>query len=581
MMRATKSIKTVCSITVLLLLTLFGNSRLLCSLSPVELIKNGNFSQGNTGFVTSYALAHTAYTDIKQPGYYMLTSNPNECYLTFGQIASHSVSDTLMLLENGSLNANAICWSQTIHGIPKNTDFELSFWYAAIVMLNPAKMEVRINGQAFPGSTVQFPDDSCIWHQFTVKWNSGNADSAQIDLINTNLSYFGNDFVLDDISFKQECSFELNLTKYYEICRGDSSKVINKVANGSAPFNFKWEPAQGLSDPTAAEPIFFPDKTTRYYLTATDEAACTFIDSIDVTVNEKTHAKITAGNNGTLCPCDSIILTAEGGSDFLWDNGSTSQSIVVNSTGKYGVTVSNKSKCPSYIDTLITALNVQPKIFIDTAHTKIGDTLTVYLKVRNDSTLNTCSNLKNKFNAEISFNSTILTPVLSTPHGVKSSSNHNNEILNLSGNINDSVVYKLTFFVTLGNDSTASINIDKFSLGCSEISPVIQNGDVIIDDICKYPVARTFDADTPLSIINTPNPANLSTKFQISTPESGRHKILLFNSYGQLVDVIFDQSINPGLITFDYNTSLLSNGVYYYSFSTPDYSITKKLIIIK
>jgi hypothetical protein len=551
-----------------------------CGLSPQELIQNGDFSKGDINFESDYIKSHFDLYDIKQPGYYIITSDPHSCYYTFGKLTSHSPGDTLMLLANGNLNSDKACWRQTLKSLPHNADFQLSFWYASVDPLNPAKIAVKINGNLLTGTPVQFPWDSCIWYNSICTWNSGNSDIARIEFINTNLSYYGNDFVLDDISFKQNCSINVDLKKKYDICLGDSGKIVyNQKVQGVDPISFKWIPTNGLSNPNIADPTFSPKVSTRYYLTANDASDCAFYDSVDVTVNNYPNAKLILDKSSNLCPCDSIVLRVEGGSEYLWDNHETTPSITVKSTGKYGVTVSNGSTCTVYLDTLIQKISINPTVVIDTSHTKIGDTLTVLMKIIDDGSRLKCG-MKN-FTAKISFNSTILTPILPTPRGIKENGALNKEFLNITGNAEDSIAYKFTFFVTLGNDSTAKVNIEEFKFDCSDVQPIIKNGNIIIDDLCKAPSPRLFDSSIPMTLANSPNPVSSSTEIEISTPEYGRHKLILFNSYGQQIESIFDQIVKPGIIKINYNVSRLSDGIYYFVLQTPDYSLTRKMVIIK
>ncbi|MFI5218623.1 MAG: T9SS type A sorting domain-containing protein [Bacteroidia bacterium] len=52
-------------------------------------------------------------------------------------------------------------------------------------------------------------------------------------------------------------------------------------------------------------------------------------------------ATITANKNPNICISDNIILTANNGSNYLWNTGATTQSITVNTAGNYTVTVTN------------------------------------------------------------------------------------------------------------------------------------------------------------------------------------------------------------------------------------------------
>ncbi|MEM8906535.1 MAG: gliding motility-associated C-terminal domain-containing protein [Bacteroidota bacterium] len=81
-----------------------------------------------------------------------------------------------------------------------------------------------------------------------------------------------------------------------------------------------------------------------YGLTVTDENACTGTTSIEVSENESLTPVIV----GDLAVCDgeSSLLDAGGGfATYLWSDGSVEQTLMVNSTGTYQVTVSDANGC--------------------------------------------------------------------------------------------------------------------------------------------------------------------------------------------------------------------------------------------
>lgn len=55
----------------------------------------------------------------------------------------------------------------------------------------------------------------------------------------------------------------------------------------SGAFTYVWEPAEGLSDPTASDPIASPERTTTYTVTGTDDIGCTSTAEITITVDNQ------------------------------------------------------------------------------------------------------------------------------------------------------------------------------------------------------------------------------------------------------------------------------------------------------
>src|SRR2546423_6025477 len=54
---------------------------------------------------------------------------------------------------------------------------------------------------------------------------------------------------------------------------------------------------------------------------------------------------ITAGGPTTFCTGGSVTLTASSASSYLWSSGATTQSITVNASGSYSVTVTDANGC--------------------------------------------------------------------------------------------------------------------------------------------------------------------------------------------------------------------------------------------
>jgi|GEM_PF-527838 len=69
------------------------------------------------------------------------------------------------------------------------------------------------------------------------------------------------------------------------ICQKDSV-MIGGAPTGPAGATFLWTPADGLSDPTVANPMASPDDTTAYVVRITDGIGCNSFDTVVVNVNE-------------------------------------------------------------------------------------------------------------------------------------------------------------------------------------------------------------------------------------------------------------------------------------------------------
>jgi len=105
---------------------------------------------------------------------------------------------------------------------------------------------------------------------------------------------------------------------------------------------YSWTPTYGLSDSTVSNPIVLPILKTLYYVTVTDTlTGCTATDDILITVTGGPTA--IASQDTTVCIGSAVILSASGGTDYMWSTGDTTTSIVVTPsvTTTYVVTVTD------------------------------------------------------------------------------------------------------------------------------------------------------------------------------------------------------------------------------------------------
>jgi hypothetical protein len=80
---------------------------------------------------------------------------------------------------------------------------------------------------------------------------------------------------------------------------------------------------------------------------------------------------------------------------------------------------------------------------------------------------------------------------------------------------------------------------------------------------------------------NYPNPFNPSTKIKYSVPEAGFVTLKVYNLLGQEVASLVNEfkTASENEVTFD--ASKLSSGLYFYQFTSKNYSATKKMMLLK
>ncbi len=159
----------------------------------VNLIVNGDFESGDTGFYSDYD---------KLPLYvyetaYNISADPKSASGFFTSFGDHTSGSGLMMLINGALVPDRIVWSQTVTVTPY-TDYNYSTWIASVYPASPAQLQFIVDSDIIGTSTV--PSTPGIWQEFTTTWNSGSRTSVTINIIDLNTGAMGNDFALDDIS---------------------------------------------------------------------------------------------------------------------------------------------------------------------------------------------------------------------------------------------------------------------------------------------------------------------------------------------------------------------------------------------
>ena len=80
---------------------------------------------------------------------------------------------------------------------------------------------------------------------------------------------------------------------------------------------------------------------------------------------------------------------------------------------------------------------------------------------------------------------------------------------------------------------------------------------------------------------NYPNPFNPSTKISFGLPQRSNAVLKVFNSLGQEVAVLVNESLEAGTHSYNFDASKLTSGVYVYSLQTDAGVISKKMTLVK
>ncbi|MBX3242473.1 MAG: gliding motility-associated C-terminal domain-containing protein [Chitinophagaceae bacterium] len=282
-----------------------------------DLILNGDFSSGNTGFTSEYSYV----TNNNGEGQYFVGPAPATWNPQFTQICGDHTGNGNMLMVNGESTEDRIVWSQTID-ISPNTNYAFSTWVQSLSIDNPTQLMFSINGNTI-GNTISAGLPICNWSQFYATWNSGDNTTAVIAIVNKNTGTGGNDFALDDIHFapfsiKTDSIViaveEPRITAFTDttICEGSFAQL---GASGNFA-SYQWTPANGLSDAFISNPVASPGTDTEYIITGTTIHGCMDTDTVNILVLQTPAISLT--DDTEICHNTSIQLHAAGGSTYTW-----------------------------------------------------------------------------------------------------------------------------------------------------------------------------------------------------------------------------------------------------------------------
>ena len=362
-----------------------------CSTSSVELITNGDFSSGNSGFSSSYTYTPPPNT---LEGQYWVGTGANTTVWNPGlsSAGDHTSGSGNYLLINGAAIAGVSVYCQTIPVIP-STNYSFSTWLSNLTIgATPsqlAQLQFYINGIPL-GSIFTAPLAVNVWAQFAATWNSGVSTSANICIVNQSTSIAGNDFGLDDISFN-ECVLPCPVTKTITIteplplivavntstiCAGLQTATLS--ATGASTYSW----TSGLSSATGSIVTGTPSSSQNYTVTGTDINGCVNTKTTSITVNALPTVTV---NSATIClGQQTATLIATGATTYSWTSGlsAASGSIVTGtptSSQNYTVIGADANGCVD-TKTMSITVNTLPILSVNSSTICLGQqiaTLTV------------------------------------------------------------------------------------------------------------------------------------------------------------------------------------------------------------
>ncbi|MDN3493981.1 LamG-like jellyroll fold domain-containing protein, partial [Winogradskyella bathintestinalis] len=232
-----------------------------------ELVVNGDFELGNTGFNSDYnykvdlpglvpANQGELYNDNGNNGYSITTNGQNVHTNFWGY--DHTTSSGNFMAVNGHGNT-LVVWQQEITVEP-NTEYYFSAWGMSLNnqgnWRNRAQLTFNVNGtnvgiaERLPNRANNNNPGTDNWQRFYGTWLSPNWSGPQtitIEIRNLNSRTNGNDFGIDDISFSSLDPFIIPISppeiiNDQIVCQNTAIEdIYYNVGGGSSGANIQWQ----------------------------------------------------------------------------------------------------------------------------------------------------------------------------------------------------------------------------------------------------------------------------------------------------------------------------------------------------
>lgn len=322
-----------------------------------NLVVNGNFESGNTGFSSAYTLGTGS---VLLAATYAINTNANNTHSGFAACTDHTSGTGNYMVINGATTINQSVWCQTVNVTP-NTNYELSTWITSVVAANPANLQFTINGVNI-GNPIIASATTCQWTQFFSTWNSGANTSATLCITNQNTIASGNDFGLDDIQFSAICSLsdsivvivdsvDINLLSATDVlCHGDSTGNITTITTGSN-YTYLWNTGDTTANLTNLGAGTYQLTASSGFCQDTLSVLLTEPTAIALSLSSSTNPSCNGDSTGT------IDITNNGGTTpytYLWSNTATTQNLDSLPVGPYNLTLTDGNGCTAALSVVLT-----------------------------------------------------------------------------------------------------------------------------------------------------------------------------------------------------------------------------------
>ena len=345
-----------------------------------ELIINGDFEAGNTGFDSDYF--ESCVNGTMPQGAFCISDNSDYYHAGWSECFDHTSGSGKMFITDAANVPNQKVWCQTVNNVQPNQTYAFSTQVTAVFPTAPPVLQFSINGDLL-GEPFAAPSDVCAWNEFFQTWESGPNTSAEICIVNQNTIGQGNDFALDDLSFRTVCvdsaeyrveledEISVDLGEDRVVCDGDDVVIGDNRFKDNPDYSSVWEDGVVGSVKTV-------NSIGSYSLTVEDVNGCKGSDTINLTDIGMPESLLNQDTVVCFGVHDSVELYAGSALNVVWydeeRNPFSGERYKITKPGTYTVELVNGDNCITTdqisVDTLCSR-----DIFFPNAFTPNGDGL--------------------------------------------------------------------------------------------------------------------------------------------------------------------------------------------------------------
>jgi hypothetical protein len=182
---------------------------------PVNLVSNGDFEAGNSGFTSGYTYSSSSNST---EGQYTVASNPYPWNGLFISSGDHTSGHGLMMVANGAPTADQVVWRSNSIAVASGTNYFFEAFVNNVCCANPfpgntasiLEFSLSLNGAAAIslGTKTTNLGLAGTWEGLSTNYLFSEDGLVVLSLINQNIIPAGNDFAIDDVFFGTESIVE-------------------------------------------------------------------------------------------------------------------------------------------------------------------------------------------------------------------------------------------------------------------------------------------------------------------------------------------------------------------------------------